>query len=82
MRNTLVDKYRVEPSRRLTFTEARKLVARDAEEVLQVWRVLDRWGIINSLATDGPAETDTSPIQLDAAGERLLGRLPGSHLRA
>ena len=68
IRNLIINMYREDVTRRLTFSDARQCISADAEVAQQVWAFLDAWGIINYHATDSPAETDATPLQIEAAG--------------
>lgn len=57
-RDFLINKYREDPSRRLTFTDARKMLAGDVNGIYRVWEFLDSWGIINFMAKD---KADSGP---------------------
>ncbi|KAJ0988792.1 hypothetical protein J5N97_007148 [Dioscorea zingiberensis] len=46
-RDFIINKYREEPSRRLTFTEVRKSLIGDVGALYRVFLFLDRWGLIN-----------------------------------
>ena len=47
MRNELVNLYRRNVHRHLTWTEAKRVLAGDAAAVLHVWEFCNRWGLIN-----------------------------------
>ncbi|XP_020245363.1 SWI/SNF complex subunit SWI3A-like, partial [Asparagus officinalis] len=46
-RDFIINRFREEPSRRLTFTEVRKSLIGDVGSIEKVFRFLDRWGLIN-----------------------------------
>ncbi|KAF2311526.1 hypothetical protein GH714_024567 [Hevea brasiliensis] len=46
-RDFIIDKYREDPSRRLTFTEIRKSLVGDVTLLHKVFQFLDKWGLIN-----------------------------------
>lgn len=53
-RDFIINKYREEPSRRLTFTEVRKSLVGDANLLHKVFLFLEKWGLINfSASPDG-----------------------------
>lgn len=58
MRNAMVEKYRENPSRSLTFSEACSNLQGDIDRLAAIWDFLDGWGIINHLATQELAEAD------------------------
>lgn len=46
-RDFIINKYREEPSRRLTFTEVRKSLVGDVSLLNKVFLFLEKWGLIN-----------------------------------
>lgn len=53
-RDFIINKYREEPSRRLTFTEVRKSLVGDVNLLRKVFLFLEKWGLINfSASSDG-----------------------------
>lgn len=46
-RDFMINKYREEPSRRLTFTQVRKSLVGDVSLLHKVFNCLDKWGLIN-----------------------------------
>lgn len=46
-RDAIVSKFRSNPSRKLTFTEARRTLVGDAGSIRRVFDFLDTWGLIN-----------------------------------
>ncbi|KAL5791538.1 hypothetical protein ACOSP7_000132 [Xanthoceras sorbifolium] len=46
-RDFIINKYREEPSRRLTFTQIRKSLVGDVSLLHKVFNFLDKWGLIN-----------------------------------
>lgn len=52
-RDFIINKYREEPSRRLTFTEVRKSLVGDVTLLRKVFLFLESWGLINYGATSG-----------------------------
>ncbi|OAY47988.1 SWI/SNF complex subunit SWI3A isoform X2 [Manihot esculenta] len=46
-RDFIINKYREDPSRRLTFTEVRKSLVGDVTLLHKVFQFLDKWGLIN-----------------------------------
>lgn len=68
-RNFMINKYREDVKRRLTFTECKKLLAGDAMGVFKLWQFLESWGIINYQAGAGAAEdADGVAINVQPAG--------------
>ncbi|KAB2000190.1 hypothetical protein ES319_D12G215400v1 [Gossypium barbadense] len=55
-RDFIINKYREDPSRRLTFTEIRKSLIGDVTLLHKVFRFLETWGLINFLAPPPPHE--------------------------
>lgn len=52
-RDFIINKYREEPSRRLTFTDVRKSLVGDISLLHKVFRFLEKWGLINFGAPSG-----------------------------
>lgn len=48
----MINKYREDPARRLTFTEVRKFLIGDAGTLHKVFTFLDHWGLINFSVDD------------------------------
>ena len=46
-RNFMIDKFREDASRKLTFTECRRELVGDVSSMLRVYQFLDAWGLIN-----------------------------------
>ncbi|KAL2895275.1 SWI/SNF complex subunit SWI3B [Bienertia sinuspersici] len=46
-RNAIVKKFRSDPSKKLTFTEVRRMLVGDAGSIRRVFDFLDTWGLIN-----------------------------------
>uniref|UniRef100_A0A7N0ZVI8 SWI/SNF complex subunit SWI3B n=1 Tax=Kalanchoe fedtschenkoi TaxID=63787 RepID=A0A7N0ZVI8_KALFE len=46
-RNSIISKFRQRPSRRLTFTEARKTIIGDVGAIRRVFDFLETWGLVN-----------------------------------
>ncbi|KAH7528191.1 hypothetical protein FEM48_Zijuj05G0046200 [Ziziphus jujuba var. spinosa] len=55
-RDFIINKYREEPSRRLTFTEVRKSLVGDVCLLQKVFRFLENWGLINFAASSSEGE--------------------------
>ncbi|KAL4348531.1 hypothetical protein GQ457_17G018280 [Hibiscus cannabinus] len=55
-RDFIINKYREDPSRRLTFTEIRKSLIGDVTLLHKVFRFLETWGLINFVAPPPPRE--------------------------
>ena len=70
IRNAIIDKYRENPSKSLTFSEACSSLQGDADKMAAIWTFLDSWGIINYLAAQEPAEID--PLAAQATGRHKL----------
>ncbi len=77
-RNFMINKYREDQSRRLTFTLARTHLAGDVNGILRVWTFLDSWGLINfSAKTPSPADDlGPAPFQLAPQGTGQSPRYP------
>ncbi|KAJ4728825.1 SWI/SNF complex subunit SWI3A [Melia azedarach] len=58
-RDFIINKYREEPSRRLTFTQVRKSLVGDVSLLQKVFDFLDQWGLINFSATSGDNNRDS-----------------------
>lgn len=58
VRNCLVHKYSEDVGKRLTYGDAFEQLGGDAELLVEVWGLLDDWGIINFLA---PADFGPPP---------------------
>ncbi|XVF11491.1 hypothetical protein REPUB_Repub08aG0031900 [Reevesia pubescens] len=55
-RDFIINKYREDPSRRLTFTDIRKSLIGDVTLLHKVFRFLETWGLINFVAPPRPRE--------------------------
>ncbi|KAK9817370.1 hypothetical protein WJX74_007089 [Apatococcus lobatus] len=66
-RNFMINKYREDQSRRLTFTDARTLLAGDVNGILRVWTFLDSWGLINFSAKERPPADSLGPAPFQLA---------------
>lgn len=53
-RNAMIDKYREDPARELTFTEARRWLAGDVGTLRRIHAFLHSWGLINAHARIRP----------------------------
>ncbi|KAL3142735.1 hypothetical protein ABBQ38_003035 [Trebouxia sp. C0009 RCD-2024] len=72
-RNFMINKYREDVKRTLTFTECKRLLAGDAMGVFKVWQFLNSWGIINYQAGAGADEdADGVPLKVQPAGPPSL----------
>jgi hypothetical protein len=62
-RNLMVDLYRRDVRRRLTFTEARRQLAGDAAALQRIFEFLEHWGLLNYQAPGGggAADPDIAP---------------------
>lgn len=56
-RNAVIDLYRQDPSRTLTFTEVREHLQGDVTGMLRVFEFLEKWGIINHRPDSAAAES-------------------------
>ncbi|PON77235.1 Otx2 transcription factor [Parasponia andersonii] len=61
-RDFIINKYREEPSRRLTFTEVRKSLVGDVNLLHRVFSFLEKWGLINFGAPSGGGDGDGSEV--------------------
>lgn len=59
-RNALVNKYRENVEHYFSVSDANKFVTGDVTGVSRVWEFLDKWGLINFQAKDGPPRAETS----------------------
>uniref|UniRef100_A0A1D1XME5 SWI/SNF complex subunit SWI3A n=1 Tax=Anthurium amnicola TaxID=1678845 RepID=A0A1D1XME5_9ARAE len=60
-RDFLIARYREDPSRRLTFTEARRSLVGDVAALHRVYLFLDRWGLVNFSAAERTREDEGGP---------------------
>lgn len=60
----MINKYREEPSRRLTFTQVRKSLVGDVSLLHKVFRFLDEWGLINFGAVSRGDDSDNRDSSL------------------
>ncbi|XP_065872922.1 SWI/SNF complex subunit SWI3A isoform X2 [Euphorbia lathyris] len=63
-RDFIINKYREDPSRRLTFTEIRKSLVSDVNLLNKVFRFLDKWGLIN-FGVNSPRCDDFDKFETD-----------------
>ncbi|KAH9770057.1 SWI/SNF complex subunit SWI3A [Citrus sinensis] len=63
-RDFMINKYREEPSRRLTFTQVRKSLVGDVSLLHKVFRFLDEWGLINFGAVSRGDDSDNRDSSL------------------
>lgn len=70
-RNYMLNKYREDVSRRLSFTEVRAGLAGDVGGLQRIYSFLDHWGLINYQAGDGvqQAASDATPFAVAPASE-------------
>ncbi|XP_072961893.1 SWI/SNF complex subunit SWI3A homolog [Typha angustifolia] len=68
-RDFVINKYREDPSRRLTFTEIRKGLIGDVCLLRKLFQFLEKWGLINFGVADG-AETTTATAEV--AGPKVV----------
>lgn len=63
-RNFIINKYREDMSRRLSFMEVRAELAGDAGGLQRIYSFLDHWGLINYQSGDGAqqAASDVTPF--------------------
>ncbi|KAK1272235.1 SWI/SNF complex subunit SWI3A [Acorus gramineus] len=57
-RDFIINKYREDPNRRLTFTDVRKSLVGDVSAIRKVFLALERWGLINFGATTAAAAAE------------------------
>ena len=55
MRDFIMDAFRANPRRRLTFTECRRSMAGDMSAIQRVFQFLEGWGLINYVPASGAA---------------------------
>lgn len=55
-RNAMINKYREDKSRKLSYTDARRMIIGDATAILRIYTFLDGWGLINFEAKDEQVE--------------------------
>ncbi|KAL4857267.1 SWI/SNF complex subunit [Chlorella vulgaris] len=80
-RNAIINKYREDPSRELSFTEARRALVGDVNLLRRVWKFLASWQLINFLARRAPQSrgaavlrpTDTSTAATPGGREGVAG---------
>lgn len=51
-RNTIIGRFRENPSRKITFTEVRKTIVGDVGSIRRVFDFLDSWGLINYVGSN------------------------------
>lgn len=61
-RNLIVDLYRRDVRRRLTFTDVRRHVAGDAAALQRVFEFLEEWGLVNFQAPGGGGAADADYV--------------------
>ena len=54
-RDDIINRFRRNPSKKLTFTECRKSLTGDINTLYRVWNFLNQWGLINHGLGGGPA---------------------------
>ena len=59
IRNKIVNQYREDSSRHLTYTACRQALGGDANVILRIWTFLDDWGLINFQAKPRDSHADT-----------------------
>ncbi|KAJ3696979.1 hypothetical protein LUZ61_000684 [Rhynchospora tenuis] len=62
-RDFIINKYREDTSKRLTFTEVRKALIGDVSLLHKLFRFLEKWGLINFSAADKPDEKEGQAVQ-------------------
>lgn len=62
-RDFIINKYREDPSRRLTFTDVRKSLVGDISLLHKVFLFLENWGLINFGATDTGAAVGDNELK-------------------
>lgn len=65
-RDFIINKYREDASRRLTFTEVRRSLVGDVGSIHRVFLFLDRWGLINFSTSDGDR---AAPAGVESGGD-------------
>ncbi|ERN06294.1 SWI/SNF complex subunit SWI3A [Amborella trichopoda] len=63
-RDFIISKYREDPTRRLTFTEVRKLLIGDVSLIHKVYHFLETWGLINFQVSDHTKEMTINDTQV------------------
>ncbi|KAL6011666.1 hypothetical protein ACLOJK_002114 [Asimina triloba] len=69
-RDFIINKYREDPSRRLTFTDVRKCLIGDVGSIHKIFNFLEKWGLINFSASPQPPPPPR-PFDADRAGAAL-----------
>ncbi|KAM6570357.1 hypothetical protein CsatB_018342 [Cannabis sativa] len=64
-RDFIINKYREDPSRRLTFTEVRKSLVGDVNLLRRVFLFLEKWGLINFGASSSGGDEDGSEVVVE-----------------
>lgn len=70
-RDFIINKYREEPSRRLTFTDVRKSLVGDVSLLHKVFRFLEKWGLINFGVTPGNDSSSLVVVEDDDNRSRV-----------
>eukprot|EP00803_Ostreobium_quekettii_P007065 evm.model.scf_1407.2 EVM.evm.TU.scf_1407.2 scf_1407:7799-21268(+) len=78
-RDFVINKYRENPDRRLTFTEVRKFLAGDVNGIMRVFSFLEHWGLINFMAKDGPKEKSQVDLGLASSGPPPSMKITGQN---
>ncbi|XP_071722692.1 SWI/SNF complex subunit SWI3A [Rutidosis leptorrhynchoides] len=76
-RDFIINKYREDPSRRLTFTQVRKSLVGDVSLLHKVFLFLEKWGLINFLQGDDGGDATQEP----EAGKVIVEQGPPSGVR-
>ena len=72
MRNAIVQRFREDPSRRITFAECRPSLVGDLNGMQRIFTFLEHWGIINHIPTKaGPVANARPPPAARAAQDAL-----------
>ncbi|XP_020581901.1 SWI/SNF complex subunit SWI3A [Phalaenopsis equestris] len=83
-RDFIINKYREDPSRRVTFTEVRKCLVGDVGTLRKVFLFIEKWGLINFSVSNGKQRTeeDGGPVVVveigPAAGLKVVPTGPVS----
>ncbi|KAJ1696647.1 hypothetical protein LUZ63_005159 [Rhynchospora breviuscula] len=63
-RDFIINKYREDTSKRLTFTEVRKALIGDVSLLHKLFRFLENWGLINFSAADKPNKKEAQAVEM------------------
>ena len=68
MRTQLIDKYREDTSRSLSFTDCRRALDGDASVILRIWTFLNDWRLINFQAADQEPQAESQLTTVASEG--------------